>query len=105
MLLEIGNQQLKYKLSESVSITPGLLPEEGLLGDDVRKFSNILPLKFKSATNDALEFSLHVDFRLYEMACRVDSGCRANQSDKSNFIAFTSFSHDVMKAGGQDKCL
>lgn len=105
MLLEIGNQQLKYKLSESVSITPGLLPEEGLLGDDVRKFSNILPLKFKSATNDALEFSLHVDFRLYEMACRVDSGCRANQSDKSNFIAFTSFSHDVMKAGGQDKRL
>lgn len=105
MLLEIGNQQLKYKLSESVYIAPGPLPEEGRNGEDITKFSNILPLKFKSTSDDSVEFSLHVDFRLYEMARNVDSGCRANQSDKSNFIAFTSFSHDVMKAGGQDKRL
>jgi DNA phosphorothioation-dependent restriction protein DptF len=105
MLLDLGNQQLKYKLSEAVYIAPGPLPEENHKVEEVTKFSNILPLKFRSTSNDSIEFSLHVDFRLYEMARNVDSGCCANASDKSNFIAFTSFSHDVMKAGGQNRRL
>jgi DNA phosphorothioation-dependent restriction protein DptF len=100
MLLEVGNQQLKYRLSEKVTIKPIQLPPEKSDDKIVRKFSCILPLQFRTDDDAPKELTLTVDCRLYEMACKVDAGYRANQADKSNFIAFTSFTNDVMETGG-----
>ncbi len=102
MLLELGNQQLKYRLSEKVSVRPSQLPSGSEQRDEIRKFTCILPLSFESPGQDSSGLSIHVDYRLYEMACRVDAGCRANQSDKNNFIAFTSFASDVVSTGELD---
>ncbi len=99
MLLELGNQQLKYLVSEEVSIQPGYLPVEKHQNSVVRKFSCLLPLKFKTSSGNNKEFSINVDYRLYEMACNVDRGARINHTDKNNFIAFTSFVDDIMRTG------
>lgn len=99
MLLELGNQQLKYRLSEKVAVAPTDIPSETVPQEEVRKFSTILPLAFQASDNSGSPLTIHVDYRLYEMACMVDSGCRANESDKANFIAFTSFTKDIMQTG------
>ncbi len=100
MLLELGNRQLTYRLSEKVSIKPCQLPAENNKTDEViKKFTCMLPLKFTTSSDTSQQLSLSVDSRLYEMACKVDAGYRVNEADKGNFISFTSFVDDVMQAG------
>ena len=98
LLLEIGNQQLKYRLSGKVLIKPCPLPPQNDNCEPIRKFSCILPLKFEIG-GEKSELLLNVNYRLYEVARKVDAGYRAGLADRNNFISFTVFVEDVMEAG------
>lgn len=98
MLLELGNQQLKYRLSEKVSIKSKVLPSCHNKDEHISKFHCILPLEFTTGISDSIQH-LNVDYRLYEIAEKVDTGYMANQMDKDNFISFSAFVNDVMNNG------
>lgn len=104
MLLDVGNQQLKYRLSEKVSILPVDFPEEQIQVDNISKFSYVLPLTF-GVHHSSVKLKIDIDYRLYEMLCSVSEGYKIKQSDKGQYIAFTSFVKDVMRTGELDKRL
>lgn len=98
MLIDAGNQQLKYRLGEKVTLKPGDLPSCATAAKTVHKFASVITLHFKVG-EDGRNLRLHLDCRMYDMLRRVVDGYRVNPTDKGNFISFNSFVADVMRSG------
>ncbi len=104
MLVELGNPQLEYRLSQRVDIKPLMpqLPQEN--SERLCRFSLALPFRFALGRGTQTETFL-VDYRLYEISRRVVEGYRPNHADHSSFVTFSSFVERVAESGEMNERL
>ncbi len=90
MLVQLGNPQLDYRLSQRVDLRP-IMPELSAENSErLNRFTLALPFCFALGKGTRKE-TLYVDYRLYEISRRVVEGYRPNNADHTSFVTFSSF--------------
>lgn len=102
--LLIGKNQVKYKISQSLELSPNLGNLPNAFSGKLDKFLPFITLSFKNKKKEALPpLEISIDYSLYLLLDQVRNGYRPNKKDKQNFINFVEFMNKVLLQGKQDK--
>lgn len=104
MIVSVGNMQVKYAISQKVSIKQSL--ENITNKEDVinEKFSETMCLEFES-TSRKEKFIIEVDLALFDLLSRIVNGYRPNMKDKELNVKLANFVASIAKTGGKDETL
>ena len=100
--LEVGRQQLKYRISEVVQTLPAPLPALISSDDDIKRFQLYLPLCFR---NDGETITLDTNYRLFDLACKMKEGYCPTRKDHGDFVHFSKFIESVGEVGEARECI
>lgn len=92
----IGKNQLKYSVSQKLSIEHSIDRKEKIDEEVLNTFLTYMIVKFKEG-NSATEHSISIDYNLFELLMRIKQGYRPNSQDKNNFINFVDFVEKLIK--------
>ena len=98
--VDIGRQQLEYRISEDVNIKPDPPTPPMNLAESKCKFNAFLPVKFIVGHK---KFQLTVTYKLYALVCKISNGYRPTSLDHSNFVVFDDFVKNIATAGDGHK--
>ena len=99
--LFLGKNQLLFKITQFLELSPYVLDLVEQPVDILSKFSPVLALKFKVGTDQV--YSIDIDFSLYSLLMRIRKGYRPNKKDKASFINFVEFMDKLLPLGSQNK--
>ncbi|HFD31332.1 MAG TPA: DNA phosphorothioation-dependent restriction protein DptF [Gammaproteobacteria bacterium] len=94
--VNIGRQQLEYRISEQVNIKPDPPRAPECHSEHILKFNTSLPLRYKV---DGKTVSLYVPYSLFDLIIKIEKGYRATKLDHSDFVVFDDFVHRVTASG------
>ncbi|QDR81799.1 DNA phosphorothioation-dependent restriction protein DptF [Sporomusa termitida] len=100
--LFIGRNQLHYKISQRLSLSPVLNNLPQIPKNELHKFIPYLILEYKDFSKNT-SYSISIDFSLYKLLMRIRKGYRPNRKDKNDFINFVEFIDKILKLGNQNK--
>ncbi len=99
--VDLGRQQLTYRMSENISIKPEPFQSPEATTESIYKFNTFLPVKFRV---DGRTIPLTVTYNLYALVCKIEEGYRPTSLDHSNFVVFDDFVQNIATAGeGHEK--
>lgn len=100
--LFIGRNQLDYKVSQRLALSPDLSDLAQICENEIHKFIPYLVLKYKLSNKD-LTYSIAIDFSLYKLLMKIRKGYRPNKRDKNSYINFVEFVNKILKLGTHNK--
>jgi len=98
--IDIGRQQLEYRISENISLKPDPPVPPETNAETIRIFNTFLPLRFRV---DGKTIPLAVTYNLFALVDKIKDGYRPTNLDHSNFVVFDDFVQNVAAAGGEKK--
>ncbi len=98
----IGKNQIKYRISQKLSLEPSIGGLEKLDNRLIDKFIPYLKLHFSKQDSDVLH-DIDVDYSLFCLLMDINNGYRPNKKDKATFINFVSFMDKILLLGLQDR--
>lgn len=101
--LLIGKNQIKYKVSQFLELSPCLDGLPCTASGKLDKFLPFITLLFKNRKKGTLPLEISIDYSLYYLLDQVRNGYRPNKKDKQDFISFMEFMNKVVLLGEQDK--
>jgi len=102
--LLIGKNQVKYKISQSLELSPHLAKLPNMLTGKLDKFLPFVTLSFKNKRKENLSpLDISIDYSLYLLLNQIRNGYRPNKKDKQNFINFLEFMNRMLLLGEQNK--
>lgn len=100
--IEIGTQQLQYRVSQKIQLNPDPLKFEINSKVEIDRFQVCLPLRFKI---NGSKKPLEISFKIYELCLKMDNGYCPTRTDHVDFISFSKFMEYLSKAGDGRKNL
>jgi DNA phosphorothioation-dependent restriction protein DptF len=100
--ISIGRNQMRYKMSQRLNISPDISNLKSDSNDELFKFNPSLIIGYKNDEKGS-QYKIDIDFNLYELLMRVKDGYRPNKNDKYNYINFVEFINKIQKLGNQNK--
>lgn len=102
--LLIGKNQIKYRISQLLELSPHLGSLPNMSSGKLDKFLPYIILFFKNKKKETLPpLEISIDYSLYLLLEQVRNGYRPNKKDKQNFINYMEFMNKVLLLGEQDK--
>jgi DNA phosphorothioation-dependent restriction protein DptF len=98
--VEIGRQQLDYRISEAIEIKPEPPETQDRKVDTIKEFNIAVPVKFIVAGK---QIPIAVTYSLYALFIKIQKGYRPTSLDHSNFVVFDEFVQLVVEAGTGQK--
>ncbi len=98
----VGRNQMRYKISQSLNISPDISNLKLDSSEELFKFNPSLIIGYKNDEKGS-QYKIDIDFNLYELLMRVRDGYRPNKNDKYNYINFVEFVNKIQKLGNQNK--
>lgn len=100
--IDIGRQQLEYRISEKINIKPDppVPPEPGPNAERINIFNAFLPLRFSVNGNFV---PIAITYNLFSLVSKIKNGYRPTSLDHSNFVVFNDFIQSVSAAGDGQK--
>lgn len=99
----VGKSQVKYRVSESLSLEPHVETLEVKRFAKLERFLTHMILEFK--IEEKTVHKLNIDYHLFSLIQKIKEGYSPNSQDKNNFINFVDFINRVLKEGSQDKSI
>lgn len=94
--VDIGRQQLEYRISEQVKMSPAPPPAPKYHSETILEFNTSLPLEYRA---DGQIIALNVPYSLFDLIMKIKRGYRTTKLDHSNFVVFDDFVHRVAASG------
>lgn len=99
--INIGRQQLEYRISEKINLKPAPLSAPQATGGGVYTFNSSIPLQYHENGED---IHLFVTYNLFSLIQKINDGYRPTVLDHSNFVVFDDFVKSIATAGeGQNQ--
>jgi len=102
--LFIGRNQVKYRVSESLSLVPYVSSKDMKKEKKLERFLTHMILEFGIEDKHIIH-RLNLDYHLFSLIKKIKGGYSPNSQDKNNFISFVDFVNRVIKEGSQDKSI
>ncbi|NFO14254.1 DNA phosphorothioation-dependent restriction protein DptF [Clostridium botulinum] len=96
--LSLGKNQSKFKVYENLEFggrIEGIPREE----TNLHKFINTINLTYQTKNSPDKVSTINIDYLLFDLIGKVNSGYRPNKSDKNNFINFVDFVKKLQEYG------
>lgn len=102
MNVDIGRQQLDYRISEAIEITPEPPITLDKQVETIREFNAVIPVNFHV---EGKKIPIAVTYNLYALYTKIKNGYRPTSLDHSNYVVFDEFVQLVVDAGAGQKQL
>ena len=99
--IDIGRQQLEYRVSEKINIKPEPPSAISSLAEIIHEFNAFLPVRFRVGSRI---ITLAITYKLFCIIKKIANGYRPTSLDHSNFIVFDEFVQRITGSGeGQNQ--
>ncbi|WP_244897387.1 DNA phosphorothioation-dependent restriction protein DptF [Marinococcus halophilus] len=102
--LFIGANQWKYSVIQFLTVDPVVRNQELIDDETLEQFSTHINLVFE-VENTKNQYSIDIDYHLFDLIMKIQEGYRPNAQDKNNFVGFVDFINRIIKDGSQNKVL
>jgi DNA phosphorothioation-dependent restriction protein DptF len=98
--VDVGRQQLEYRISESIEIKPEPPTTSNSFTEKITEFNATIPLLF-NVNGDAIPIA--ISYNLFHLVIKIEDGYRPTNLDHSNFVVFDEFVQTSVTAGAGQK--
>jgi DNA phosphorothioation-dependent restriction protein DptF len=98
--VDVGRQQLDYRISESIEIKPAPPTTSNSFAEKITEFNATIPLLFHV---NGEEIPIAISYNLFHLVIKIKNGYRSTNLDHSNFVVFDQFVQTAVAAGAGQK--
>ena len=91
-----------FNIAEKIDLKPDLSNLQSPIEELGSRFKTDILLKFKVNNNDEI-IPLNIDYTLYSMITKLNSGYKPNKNDKEDLVIFKEFIDELIKNGSSDE--
>lgn len=91
-----------FNIAEKIDLKLDLSNLQSPIDELGNRFKTDILLRFKVNNNEEI-ISLNIDYTLYSMITKLNSGYKANKNDKEDLVIFSEFIDELIKNGSSDE--
>ena len=91
-----------FNIAEKIDLKPDLSNLQSPVGELGNRFKTDIILRFKVNNNEDL-IPLNIDYTLYNMITKLNSGYKPNKNDREDLVIFREFIDELIKNGSSDE--
>ena len=91
-----------FNIAEKIDLKPDLSNLQSPIEELGSRFKTDILLKFKVNNNEEI-ISLNIDYTLYSMISKLNSGYKPNKNDKEDLVIFREFIDELIKNGSSNE--